>query len=78
MDVFLMGSAAIASVYVEVVERSLVSCEVVEIVPSHRVDVCLGDFLSQLRLSLCEESKDTPVSKETVLLYDLGVDTRRT
>ena len=65
-------------VYIEVVERSFVSCEVVEVVPSHRVDVRLGDLLSKLRLSLRKEPKDTPISKETVLLYDLGVDTRRT
>jgi hypothetical protein len=64
-------------VYIEFVQRDLVPREIIQIVPSHRIDICLSDFFGKLGLSLCKETKDTSIPEETILLYDLSVDTGR-
>ena len=41
--------------YVEFVQRDFIPRKIIQIVPSHRIDVCLSDFFGKLGLSLCKQ-----------------------
>lgn len=58
-------------------EGVAVAGEMAEVVPTHGVDIGLGDFVGELSVVSGEEGVEVSVLEEILLLYDLSVDVRR-
>lgn len=57
-------------------ESHSIACKVTQVVPTHSVDVCLGDFIGKLGMTFGQEKIEVLVSNESSLLNDLRVDAR--
>ena len=55
-------------------ESQSVTCKVTEVVPTHGVDVCLSDFISELGVVFGQKNVEVFVSNECSLLNDLRID----
>jgi hypothetical protein len=58
-------------------QSQLIPREVVEVVPSDCVNVCLSDFFGKLSLMFGQKCKKILISQEMILLDDLSIDVRR-
>jgi hypothetical protein len=66
----------INTVELQLLQRLIVPSEVMQIVPSHRVDVRLADFFRKHGMMSCDEAVYIFVVGKRLLLNDLRVDVR--
>lgn len=57
----------------DVLQCGLIAYEVIEVIPSHRIDVCLANFFGELSLMSRQKGEQVFVLKESILLNELSI-----
>lgn len=76
VDLVPQSIMLVHSVQRNLLESHSIACKVTQVVPTHSVDVCLGDFIRKLGMMFGKEKIEVLVSNESSLLNDLRVDAR--
>ena len=63
----------VQNMHFDVLQCSLIACEMIEIIPSHCVDVGLANFFSKLPLMPGQKGIKVFVSEKSILLNDLSI-----